>query len=157
MAANCRFAFAVHVLAALAWRARRGFECGITSEDLAGSVNTNPVVIRRLLGPLRAAGLIETVKGCGGGARLARPAEEITLCEVYRAVHSDTGLAAHPQRPNLRCPVGRHVELVLEEVFASAQKGLEHALEARTIAQVAAGIDEEIAIGAGPARPSTPH
>ena len=69
MAANCRFAFAVHVLAALAWRARRGFECGITSEDLAGSVNTNPVVIRRLLGPLRAAGLIETVKGCGGGSK----------------------------------------------------------------------------------------
>ena len=79
MPASCRFAFAVHVLAVLAYRDSQVSAC---SDALAGSVNTNPVVIRRLLSQLRNAGLVKTQQGVRGGATLELPPEEITLGAV---------------------------------------------------------------------------
>ena len=132
MAASCRFAFAVHVLAVLALR---GDEA-VTSEKLAGSVNTNAVVIRRILADLRRAGIVSTCKGAGGGAWLTRKPEEITLDQVYRAVEGCPGFSHHPHKPNQRCQVGRRIEEVLTGVFASAQSALEEALSRRTLAEV---------------------
>ena len=132
MAASCRFAFAVHILTVLALK-RDG---SVTSETLAGSVNTNPVVIRRLMTELRRAGLVTTHMGAGGGAALTRAPEEITLNEVYRAVETGVSFSLHPQQPNQRCPVGRKIEVVLDAVFASAQQALESALASRTLAEV---------------------
>ena len=132
MAANCRFAFAVHILAVLAYRR----EHGVTSDLLAASVNTNAVVIRRILSDLRRSGLVVTHKGAGGGARLSAPPEEITLDAVYRAVGSGPGFSPHPQHPNRRCPVGKKIERVLAEVFSSAQAALEAELAHRTLADV---------------------
>ncbi|HEX8852924.1 MAG TPA: Rrf2 family transcriptional regulator, partial [Pyrinomonadaceae bacterium] len=82
MSANSRFAVAVHALTLLAWAG----EEPVKSEYLACSVNTNPVVIRRILCALARAGLVTSQTGASGGSRLARPAAEITLREVYRAV-----------------------------------------------------------------------
>ncbi len=132
MAASCRFAFAVHVLAVLAHKDAET----VSSALLAGSVNTNAVVIRRILSALRRAGLVETQHGAGGGARLSRPPQTISLDAIYRAVVCVPSLAPHPQQPNLRCPVGRKIEGVLEEVFSAAQHALETALAARTLADV---------------------
>ncbi len=132
MAASCRFAFAVHILAVLALRR----ESGVTSDLLAGSVNTNAVVIRRLLSDLRRAGLVSTHKGAGGGAWLTKAPEEISLDMIYRAIHGGPSFSSHPQQPNQRCPVGRKIEEVLDDVFASAQSALEKALAARTLADV---------------------
>ena len=132
MAASCRFAFAVHVLAVLALRE----EEAVTSEMLAGSVNTNAVVIRRILADLRRAGLVTTCKGVGGGAWLTRKPSEITLDEVYRAVEGCPGFSMHPHQPNQRCLVGRRIEEVLTGVFNSAQTALEQALSRRTLAEV---------------------
>jgi Rrf2 family protein len=132
MAASCRFAFAVHIMAVLALR-RDG---SVTSEKLAVSVNTNAVCIRRLLADLRRAGLVTTQKGAGGGAVLSRPPGEITLAQVYRAVETGSSFSLHPQQPNQRCPVGRKIEEVLSSVFGSAQEALERALAERTLADV---------------------
>ncbi|MHA3773893.1 Rrf2 family transcriptional regulator [Verrucomicrobiota bacterium sgz303538] len=132
MAASCKFAFAVHILAVLALRR----ETGVTSDLLAGSVNTNAVVIRRLLTDLRKAGLVSTHKGAGGGAWLTRAPEEISLDVVYRAVQCSSSFSSHPQQPNQRCPVGRKIEQVLDDVFGSAQAALERALAERTLADV---------------------
>ena len=131
MAANCRFAFAVHILSVLAMHRE-----GATSELLAGSVNTNPVVVRRLLTTLRRAGFIQTQQGARAGSRLCCEPSHISLDAVYRAVESAASFSLHPQTPNQRCPVGRRIELVLGEVFASAQNALEHALAQRTLADV---------------------
>ena len=79
---NSRFAVATHILTLL-------YSMGndpLTSEFIAGSVNTNPVVIRRLLSVLNKAGLTTGRLGAGGGATLARPATAITLLDVHRAV-----------------------------------------------------------------------
>ena len=139
MAATCRFAFAVHVLTVLAYR--RGTD--VSSELLAGSVNTNAVCIRRLLSELRRAGLVCTQHGPGGGARLCDGPEEITLATVYRAVEHGATFSPHPHQPNQKCPVGRRIEEVLGEVFSSAQAALEKALAERTLADVLETLEEE--------------
>ena len=133
MAASCRFAFAVHILAVLAHRRATGGAC---SDVLAGSVNTNPVVIRRLLSRLRKAGLVKTQKGACGGAALCDPPEAIPLDVVYRAVEPAPTFGSRRKRPNQRCPVGAGIERVLDEVFASAQSALEAALAQRTLRDV---------------------
>jgi len=130
--ANCRFAFAIHILTVLAYR--RGEE--VNSDMLAGSVNTNAVVVRRILGALRRAGIIVTQRGTGGGARLGREPEEISLDQVYRAVEGAPSFGVHPHRPNQRCPVGQRIEEVLGEVFSTAQEALERALKERTLAEM---------------------
>lgn len=140
MASSCRFAFAVHVLAVLALRRESGGAC---SDLLAGSVNTNPVIIRRLLTRLRHAGLVTTQKGACGGAALAAAPEEISLAAVYRAVEAGASFSQHPQRPNPRCPVGAGIGRVLEEIFSSAQTALEDALARRSLADVLAAMAEE--------------
>jgi len=139
MAASCRFAFAVHILAVLALK-RDG---GATSDTLAGSVNTNPVVVRRVLSTLRKAGFICCAKGAGGGATLCCSPREISLDAIYRAVEPAAAFSAHPHRPNIRCPVARQIEVVIEDIFSSAQRSLESALSQRTLADVVAMMAEE--------------
>jgi DNA-binding IscR family transcriptional regulator len=73
---------AVHVLAVLAYQ--EGDR--VTSAGLAGSINTNPVIIRRLLLALQKAGLVDTCRGAGSGSRLSRSPKRINLAEIYRAV-----------------------------------------------------------------------
>jgi len=140
MASSCRFAFAVHVLAVLALKREGG---GVCSDLLAGSVNTNPVVIRRLLTRLRHAGLVTTQKGSCGGATLCAEPEEIPLDVIYRAVEPGISFSQHPHEPNKRCLVGAGIERVLEEVFSSAQTALEDALASRTLADVLAAVAVE--------------
>ena len=142
MASSCRFAFAVHVLAVLALKRESGAAC---SDLLAGSVNTNPVIIRRLLTRLRHAGLVTTQKGACGGATLAAAPEKIPLDAVYRAVESGPSFSQHPHQPNQRCPVGAGIERVLDEIFSSAQTAFEDALARRTLADVLAAMAAETA------------
>ena len=137
MTISSRFAVAVHVLTMLA---TSGGE-PVTSERIAASVNTNPAVIRRLLCMLSRAGLTTSRLGTGGGALLARPAEEITLLEVYRAVEDGDLFAMHPCDPNPACPVGRHIQAVLTEATDSARRAMESALERRTLADVVSGVE----------------
>ena len=109
MAANSQFSVAVHVLAVLA----RSGDQKVKSEKIAGSVNTNAVVIRRLLGQLGQANLVESQTGAAGGTRLARDPEKITLAEVYNAVSCGEVFALHGRSPSQDCPVGRNIEAVL--------------------------------------------
>ena len=109
MAANSQFSMAVHILTLLA---RAGNE-NLKSEYVAGSVNTNPVVIRRILSQLGQAGLVASQTGAAGGTRLARDPGEISLCEIYKAVSCGEVFALHNRAPNQDCPVGRNIEAVL--------------------------------------------
>ena len=123
---------AVHVLAVLAYK--EGDR--VTSAFLAGSVNTNPVIIRRLLLALQRSKLVETCKGAGSGSRLSRSPRRINLAEVYRAVENVDPFASPSRKPNLACPVGKCIRKVLDRVFASAQSALERDLEKTTLADV---------------------
>ena len=108
----------------------------MTSEYIAGSVNTNPVVVRRILSMLARAGLVITQEGAGGGVRLAKPAKEIDLRAVYIAVESDGMFALHPQPPNPACPVGRTIQAALEPTLEEAEESLLDSLARKTVADV---------------------
>jgi Rrf2 family protein len=131
MAKSSRFVVAVHVLALLAY----GGEA-LTSDFLAGSVNTNPVVIRRILALLARAGLVVTQEGAKGGARLARPAKAIDLRAVFEAVESDGLFALHPQPPNPACPVGGSIQAALGPTLEAAEAAMQQALAKTTVADV---------------------
>jgi Rrf2 family protein len=135
MQVSTRFAVAVHILTLLA-QAEGG---PLVSESIAGSVNTNPVVIRRVLGYLRRARLVVSQSGSGGGWTLIRDPHDISLREVYRAVESDPVLALHHQ-PNPACMVGRNIQQTLETIFTTAQSALEDSLVLVTVADVLAGV-----------------
>jgi len=135
VAANSRMTIAVHVLAWLALAQRRGLAM-LTSDQVAASVNTNPVIIRRSLGDLRRAGLVQVRHGAGAGWSLARPAEEITLLEVYDAVARAPLFAMHYSEPNLECPVGRGIRPALGRVYGEIEQGLRRELARTSVAAV---------------------
>ena len=129
MAANSRFAVATHLLVSLALGREASPEGLTTSEQLAASANTSPVVVRRLLGMLREAGLVVAHTGRGGGAALARPPSKITLLDVFRAVDEPVLFAMNPNRPNPACAVSCRMRDVLGPVFADAERAVEARLE----------------------------
>jgi DNA-binding IscR family transcriptional regulator len=123
---------AVHVLAVLAYK--EGDR--VTSTLLAGSINTNPVIVRRLLLALQRAKLVETGKGAGSGSRLSRSPGRINLAQIYRAVEEAEPFAKPSQKPNTACPVGHCIRETLDQVFASAEAALERDLAKTTLAGV---------------------
>lgn len=123
---------AIHVLAVLAYK--EGDR--VTSSGLAGSVNTNPVIIRRLLLALQRAKLVDTTKGVGAGSRLSRSPQRINMAEVYRAVEACETFSKPVREPNHKCPVGYIMQETLEKVFLSAQKAMEIDLEKTSLADV---------------------
>ncbi|TDV36133.1 BadM/Rrf2 family transcriptional regulator [Paraburkholderia caballeronis] len=132
MNTSSRFAFAVHVLALLSQQDG----VPLSSDVIAGSVNTNPALIRRLLSMLAEAGLTTSQLGAGGGALLAREPAAITLLDVYRAVDDARLFALHREEPNPACMVGRNIQSVLRGVIDDAQQAMEASLAARTLADV---------------------
>jgi Rrf2 family protein len=131
MNTNHQFAVSIHILTLLATLP----EQALTSEQIAESVNTHPVVIRRVMGQLRKQGLVESRPGANGGWKLSRAAGEIHLCSVYDAISQESLLGMHPH-PNLDCQVGAKIQPALEKVFGQAEKAMHEALSGFTVADV---------------------
>jgi Rrf2 family protein len=132
MAANSQFSMAVHVLAMLAGSR----DDNMKSECIAASVNTNAVVIRRLLGQLNQANLVVSQTGANGGTRLARCPKEINLAEVYKAVSCGEVFALHGKSPNQECPVGKNIEAVLCNLQKEIDKSVGEKLSQYTLQSV---------------------
>jgi DNA-binding IscR family transcriptional regulator len=142
MATNCRFAFAVHVLSVLAHYEKE--EDGVTSDRLARTVNTNAVVIRRLLCDMRAAGLVTTQRGPHGGTKLALPARKIDLAQVHRAVAGEFApFGEHPNKPAQGCMIGRGILGVLGEISERAARAIEHEYASVSLADVLSRLEKE--------------
>ena len=130
---SSRVAVAVHVLAYMAWKRSEA----VTSERIAASVNTNPVVVRRIVGALRNAGMVTVQPGVGGGATLAREPDDITLLDVYRAVEDGEELfSLHPSEPSQSCNIGGNIRDVLRPIFCTAHRAMESVLAQVSIADV---------------------
>lgn len=129
---SSRFAVAVHTLTLMAW----SDDEPIKSELVAKSVNTNPVVIRRILCELAHAGLVVSQTGAAGGSKLAWKPDEITLLDVYEAIECQGVFSLHRQHPSRRCPVGVNIETVLGQVLEEVDSAVKHVLTKITIKDV---------------------
>lgn len=135
MQISSRFTIGVHTLLCIAYFKDEK----VTSNFIADSVNANPVVIRRMLGQLKAAGLV-TVEAGVGGASLVRQPEDITLLDVFDAVEAapdgPAGLFNFHDAPNPVCPVGGSIHAVLDGKLASAQAAFREDLRKTTLADL---------------------
>lgn len=113
-------------------------QLGCTSARMAASAGTHPVVVRRILGSLREAGLVSSRSGPGGGWHLARDAEAMTLLDICRAVEDEPLLAIH--EPSSCCPIGAGMRERLHALFAEAEAAMERQLANVTLADVVASI-----------------
>lgn len=139
MQISSRFTIAVHTLLAID---TFGNEYKTTSEFIASSVNVNPVIIRRTLQSLKAAGLVE-VKAGTGGASIPKDLKDITLFDIYRAMDClEDGLFHFHENPNPACPVGRNIHAVLDGYLFNAQKAMEGELKKTTLADIRANLIE---------------
>jgi Rrf2 family protein len=138
MQTSSRFAVAVHILALMA----AAEDEPIKSDQMAGSVNTNPVVIRRIMCSLSRAELVISQTGAAGGSRLARKPGQISLLDVYRAVEEGGVFALHRQSPSRHCFVGGAIESVLKEVLGEVNLAVERTLAKTTIEQVFQSVRE---------------
>ena len=134
MQISSRFTIALHVFACLD-EFQGQFK--LTSDLLAGSVNVNPVVIRKILGQLKSAGLVNVAR-VAGGASIAKPLSEITFLDVYNAVEcvEDGQLFHFHERPNEACPIGRNIHAILDAKLQRVQNAMERELASITLEEV---------------------
>ncbi|MDN3016454.1 Rrf2 family transcriptional regulator [Paenibacillus sp. BSR1-1] len=140
MSLSSRFAVGIHILTLLEIN-KNGVN---SSEFIASSVNTNPVVIRKIMGLLKNAGLVKVRPGVAGAVP-AKELSEISLFDVYKAVNivQDQELFGMHENPNPACPVGRNIQETITPLFSVAQLALEKALGNVTIQDVVLGILEK--------------
>jgi Rrf2 family protein len=129
---SSRTAVAIHALTMLA----RWDDRSLTSSEIADSLASNPVLVRRILGGLREAGLVWSAEGRGGGWSLARAAREITLYDAYAAVEGGPILSRHAHPPSAECEVGRNIQALIEVEFQDAERAMEERLGRTTIAHL---------------------
>lgn len=141
MKISSRFSVAVHIGTLLAFNN----SSRITSDWIAGSVNTNPVVIRRILSQLKKADIVD-VKSGAGGATLKKAPEDIRLLDFYQAVQSvpDDGLFHIHENPNPDCHVGANIQGILDLLLTKAQSAMENVLAEMTLQDVLTSFPEKI-------------
>ena len=134
MQISSRFTLAVHIFACIDVFKD---DYKVTSDFLAGSTNVNPVIIRKILGQLKAAGLVEVARG-SGGASIAKPLDEISFLDIYHAVECvEKGELFHfHENPSADCPVGRNIHGVLDDKLIRVQKAMEDELSSITMEDV---------------------
>lgn len=133
MQITSRFTVAVHTLLVIY---KFNDEYKTTSEFIAASVNVNPVVIRRTLSSLKAAGLV-AVKAGSGGANIIKDLKDITLYDIYKAVDSVEGDLFHfHENPNPACPVGKNIRIILYSHLVDAQNAMESELKKVTLKEL---------------------
>ncbi|EWH23704.1 Rrf2 family transcriptional regulator [Bacillus haynesii] len=126
---NTRLSVAIHILSLIAANPRE------SSEMIAGSVNTNPVVIRRMISQLKKGGILTSRPGVAG-ATLKRDPEDISLLDIYHAVQPQEELFAIHDKPNPNCPVGRQIQTTLDQTFHSVQQAMENELASKSLKDV---------------------
>ena len=124
MQISTKFTIAIHILAAVEYFGKKE---KVTSDFLAASIGSNPVIIRNLMSDLRNAGLIEIKRGPGGIA-ITRPLEQITFYDV----------------PNPLCPVGRNIHAALYDKLQGVQQEFEESLKKRKVSDVISDLYKEI-------------
>lgn len=129
---NTQFAVAAHVLTYLGGLAEA---VTASSDELADSTGSNAVYVRRVLGPLREAGLVRSRPGARGGWELAQPPQAISLASVWRLINRDDPvLGLHG--PNPKCQVGQQVHRSLLALDRDVARAVDDELTGHTVADL---------------------
>ena len=143
MQISSRFTIALHIFACVdTFKNDRK----VTSDFLAASINTNPVIIRRILTQLKKAGLIIVARGIGG-IEVTRELSEISFYDVYQAIEpvEDGNLFRFHEGPNPQCPVGRHIHDLLDDKLNAIQTAMENEMKKYTLEDLQTGMQEFLA------------
>ena len=134
---SSRFTIAVHILTCINYFSG---QYAVTSDFLASSIQVNPVIIRKIISQLKAAGMINIKRG-QAGMNLAKSLEQITLYDIYKAVDCVEGDLFHfHENPNPECPVGKNIHFALDDYLQEVQFSMEEKLKSFTVKDVAAKI-----------------
>jgi Rrf2 family protein len=117
---NSRFSITLHILTLLA---KAGGEL-LSSDYMAGSININPVLVRKELISLRKQGLVSSKEGKNGGYSLSKPVADIKLSDVYLTVQEFSLLSKSKNKPNPYCAVGKHINTHLDNLYQDAEKAI---------------------------------
>ncbi|MFY1047788.1 Rrf2 family transcriptional regulator [Chryseobacterium sp. GP-SGM7] len=115
---NTRFATAIHIMTLLAESPQNW----LTSEWMAGSININPVIVRKEIGVLKEAGLIISRQGKIGGAQLAKSSDLISISDIYLAVKNTEVLGKRNNNPSPLCSVGKNINSHLNVLFGETDQ-----------------------------------
>lgn len=128
-----RFSVATHIMLLMA----SDPDGRLTSPRIAGSVNTNPVVVRRIMRLLARHGLVEVRRGQGGAA-LGREPGRITLDDVWAAVNPPPAAPLLPlhARPDPGCPIGSQVPWLFGQTFDGVERAMRRALASTSLADM---------------------
>lgn len=126
---NTRFATVIHILTLLAKSPGEW----LSSDWIAGSVQINPVIVRKELGELQDQGWVTSRKGKEGGYTLLVPSKEISLAAIYKAVKNTDVLGKKNLCPNPKCPIGKDINKELEALFTEIDEIVFDALQHRTL------------------------
>ena len=143
MQISSRFTIALHIFTCVD---TFGDDHKVTSDFLATSINTNPVIIRKILTQLKNAGLITVARGTGG-IELTRELSEISFYDVYEAIEPVEGgdLFRFHEAPNPACPVGRNIHALLDGKLNSIQDAMENEMKKYTLMDLRTGMKELLA------------
>lgn len=131
---NTRFATAIHIMTLLA----KSPDEWLSSDWIAGSININPVMVRKEIGILREAGLVESRKGKDGGCQLSRSAQAILLSEIFSAVKTAELLGRKNQQPNPKCNIGKDINQRLNSLFNETDQIVSQFLGMKSLADFSA-------------------
>ncbi|MCD0467531.1 Rrf2 family transcriptional regulator [Flavobacterium sp. ENC] len=115
-----KFAITIHILTLLT-KFPNDF---LSSEFIAGSMNLNPVLVRKEIANLKAHHIVESKEGKNGGTKLSKKASAITLKEIFELTFDNINLGYAKNQPNPDCPVGKKVNQNLAELYADINENV---------------------------------
>lgn len=107
----------------------------LTSDFIAGSININPVLVRKEISNLRSNGLVTSREGKNGGSSLAKSPEAIQLSDVFLATRQGAFLGTSRNSPNPNCPVGKQINHHLDDLYLDAERALIQQLGGTTLSE----------------------
>ncbi len=126
---NTRFATIIHILTLLAKYPNEW----LSSDWIAGSININPVIVRKELGVLQEVSLIISRKGKEGGSKLNISSDKITLADIYLSVKNSDILGKKNLKTNPKCPIGKSINEKLESLFTETDQLVVESLKHKTL------------------------
>ena len=131
MRTDSRLSSVLHLLLHMAYSDRP-----LTSEELAGFLHTNAVLVRRTLAGLRERGYVGSEKGHGGGWIVTADLDAVTLRDVYEAVGSPAIFAMGNRTDHPQCLVEKAVNASLGSAFDEAEALLLERFSQVTLAEL---------------------